>query len=39
MQKSQAASSPHIRNIIDLKILQFDWLITLWPISQELDIS
>ena len=36
--KNLATSSFHTINIIDLKIQQSDWPITLWPISHELDM-
>ena len=37
--KNQAFSSCCFRDMVDLKILQSDWLRTFWPISQEPDFS
>ena len=37
--KNQAISSFYSRDIVDFKILQSDWLIVFWPISQETDFS
>ena len=37
--KNQAFSSFYSRDIVDLKILQSDWSIAFWPISQEPDFS
>ena len=39
MQKHQAFSLFCSRDIVDLKILQSDWLTAFWPISQEPDFS
>ena len=35
--KNEAVSSICSGEIVDLKILQFDWLRAFWPISQEQD--
>ena len=37
--KNEAVSSICSGNIIDIKILQSDWLRALWPLSQEQDFS
>ena len=37
--KNQAFSSFCSRDIVNLKILQSDWLTAFWPISQEPDFS
>ena len=39
MQKNKAFSSFCSRDIVNLKILQFDWLRAFWPISKESDFS
>ena len=39
MQKNEATSSIYSREIVDLKILQSDWLRAFRPISQEQDFS
>ena len=37
--KNEAVSSICFGEIVDLKILQSDWLREFWPISQEQDLS
>ena len=37
--KNQAISLIYSRDVVDLKILQFDWLKTFWHISQESEFS
>ena len=39
MQKNEAVSSICSGEIVDLKILQSDWLRAFWPISQKQDFS
>ena len=39
MQKNKAISLICSGEIVDLKILQFDWVRKFWPISQEQDFS
>ena len=37
--KNEAISSICSAEIVDLKILQSDWLRAFWPVSQEQDLS
>ena len=39
MQKKEAVSLICSREIVDFKILQYDWLRAFWYISQEQDFS